>query len=405
MKSSSCLRYICPLILPLLTFCVVSGVSRGAVAIGDSGVQIGGFFSQGYLYSDNNNLPTEDVGGTWNFREAAFNVTDTIGAHLRVGAQVFEQDFGNIGNDKMILDWAIADYNFTPWFGIRAGRVKYPKGLYGEALDLDVVRPFILLPEAVYSPILRDFTASFDGGMIYGSVNVLKSSFDYKVFGGTIPINPEKGVADFYNGSTGGLFAGSGVTSLKMDSVAGAQLVWNTPVSGLKFVGSYSFFTNLDAYGPFIAYPPVVLGTDIPRFSWITYSSEYTVGDWVFAAEWQRTNGQLEFNAPMIGVSGSDTVGWDGWYVALTRRLGDKFQVGAYYGDNQSRQNYSSSDPSTYQHDTALSLRYDLNDHVLFKIEAHYFDGTYETFNTPRIMNPNPKQNTTVFAAKTTVSF
>jgi len=121
-----------------VTFCVLFGISRGAIAIGNSNVQIGGFFSQGYLYSNNNNLPTQDVGGTWDFREAAFNVTDTIGAHLRVGGQVFEQRFGNIGADKMILDWAIADYNFASWFGIRAGRVKYPKGLYGEALDLDV---------------------------------------------------------------------------------------------------------------------------------------------------------------------------------------------------------------------------------------------------------------------------
>jgi hypothetical protein len=379
-------------------------VSRGAVAIGDSNVQIGGFFSQGYLYSNNNNLPTEDVGGTWNFREAAFNVTDTIGAHLRVGAQVFEQDFGNIGNDKMILDWAIADYNFTPWFGIRAGRVKYPKGLYGEALDLDVVRPFVLLPEAVYSPILRDFTASFDGAMIYGSVNVLKSSFDYKVFGGNIPINPDKGVADFYNDG-GGLYAGNGVADLRMDSVAGTQLVWNTPVSGLKFVGSYSYFSNLQTDGPFAAYPPVNLRTNIPKFSWITYSSEYTFGDWVFAAEWQRTGGDLLLTAPLLGFASSEFVGWDGWYVSASRRLGEKFQIGAYYGNNQVRTGYSSSNSSDYQHDTALSLRYDLNDHVLFKIEAHYFDGTYETFNTARIMNPNPKPNNTVFAAKTTISF
>jgi len=386
-----------------ILFCALSGVSRGAIAIGNSNVQIGGFISQGYLYANNNNLPTEDVGGTWDFREAAFNVTDTIGDHLRVGGQVFEQRFGNIGEDKMILDWAIADYNFASWFGIRAGRVKYPKGLYGEALDLDVVRPFILLPEAVYSPILRDFTASFDGGMIYGSVNALKGSFDYKVFGGNIPISPEKGVADFYNDA--GLYAGNGVAALRMDSVKGAQLVWNTPLSGLKFVGSYSYFTNLATDGPFVGYPPANLHSNIERFSWLTYSTEYSVGDWTFAAEWQRTGGELSASAPMIGYGFSEPVGWDGWYVAASRRLGDKFQVGAYYGDNQQRRNFSSSNPADYQHDTAISFRYDLNDHVLFKIEAHSFNGTYETFNTVRITNPNPKTNNTVFAVKTTVSF
>ena len=59
----------------------------------------------------------------------------------------------------MKLDWAVADYNFRQEFGIRVGRVKYPKGLYGEALDLDVIRPFVFLPMSVYNPVLRDFSA------------------------------------------------------------------------------------------------------------------------------------------------------------------------------------------------------------------------------------------------------
>ena len=33
--------------------------------------------------------------------------------------------------------------------------------------------------------------------------------------------------------------------------VTGGQLTWNTPVSGLKFVYSYSFFTTLATDGPF----------------------------------------------------------------------------------------------------------------------------------------------------------
>ena len=52
-------------------------------------------------------------------------------------------------------------------------------------------------------------------------------------------------------------------------------------------------------------------------------------------------------------------------------------------------------------------LRYDINEHVLIKIEGHYIDGTYQTFNTVRIPNPaaTKKNQTTVFAVKTTLSF
>jgi hypothetical protein len=386
-----------------LAFSGLCETSRAAIAVGDSDVQIGGFFSQGWLYANNNNFPTADKGGTWDFREMAFNVSDTIGAHLRVGAQAFAQSFGNIGDDKVILDWAIADYNFSPYFGIRAGRVKYPKGLYGEALDLDVVRPFIFLPGSVYSPILRDFSASFDGAMAYGSVNAFKGSFDYKVFGGNIPITPQKGVAEFYDSAS--FYGATGVSKLTMGSVEGLQLVWNTPVSGLKFVYSYSFFSNLESDGPFIAYPAANLHSDLPHPSYNTYSAEYTVGNWVFASEWQRFRGYLYIDAAPVLATTGQNVGWDGWYLSAARRFGDKIQVGAYYGALTDLFAAPTSAPGNHQYDTAVCIRYDYNDHVTFKVEGHLINGDDQTFNTVRTPNPTPSENNTVVAFKTTLSF
>src|SRR5262245_55649769 len=180
----------------VLAAVALAGVnSFAAIPVGSSNVQIGGFFSQGWLYSSDNNYPTADQGGTWDFREMGFNASTTFGSHFRVGGQVFAQRLGALGGDKVILDWAQADYNFSPAFGLRVGRVKYPKGLHGEALDLDVVRPFVFLPGAVYSPVMRDFCASFDGAMIYGTFNVGKAgSIDYKAFYGDIPMTADKGV-------------------------------------------------------------------------------------------------------------------------------------------------------------------------------------------------------------------
>ena len=378
-----------------------------AIPVGNSDVQIGGFFSQGYLYGSNNNYPTADKGGTWDFREMAFNASTTLGAHFRLGAQVFAQRLGSLGADKVILDWAVADYNFNPAFGLRVGRVKYPKGLYGEALDLDVVRPFVFLPAAVYNPILRDFSASFDGAMAYGTIDAGKSSFDYKLFRGDIPMSPEKGVAEFYNNS--GLYALPGGTSgLKMDSVTGGQLTWNTPVSGLKFAYSYSYYTNLSTDGPFFAYAPVNLHSNFEKFSWNTYSGEYSWNNWVFAAEWQRCGGALAYSAVPLLPTVNDHSGWDGWYTAVSRRLNDKFELGAYYGEvTQRYTTRPKSDPTVHQYDTAVSLRYDYNEHVLFKVEFHHIDGGYQTFDTPRIPNPSGtrQDDTNVFAVKTTLSF
>ena len=365
---------------------------------------IGGFLSQGYLYSDNNNYPTADKGGPWDFREMAFNASTTLGAHFRLGAQVFAQRLGTLGADKVILDWAVADYNFNPAFGLRVGRVKYPKGLYGEALDLDVVRPFVFLPNAVYSPVLRDFNASFDGAMIYGSIPAGQGSIDYKLFYGDIPIKKDKGVAEFYNNS--GLFAKNpGVQQLSIDSVIGGQIVWNPPVSGLKLAYSYSSYSNLYSAGPFSAYPVLDLAGGFPRFSWHTVSAEYSVNNWVFAAEWQRAGGPIQYAVAPILPTQYDHSGWDGWYISAARRLNDRFELGAYYGNLTQRYEGSTSDPRRHQYDLAFSIRYDFNEHVLFKLEAHTIDGRYQTFDTVRIPNPTPSNHNTLIAVKTTLSF
>ena len=398
------------LILLVCLVALLAGLSAphagASIPIGNGQVQIGGFFSQGYLYNSDNNYPTANKGGTWDFREMAVNVSTTVGSHLRVGGQLFAQRFGALGGDKVILDWAVADYNFSPMLGLRVGRVKYPKGLYGEALDLDVVRPYVFLPAAVYSPVMRDFTASFDGAMIYGTFNVSKSSVDYKLFYGDIPMTPEKGVAEFYNNA--GLYTSAGATGLQMDSVLGGQVTWNAPISGLKFAYSYSKYTNLATNGKFVAVPTLNLHSNIPSFTWNTISAEYLRGDWVFAAEWQRSEGQFGYSAPPVVTAPGSPVGWDGWYVSASRRLNAKFEMGTYYGFLTNRfASSTTADAQKRQADYALSLRYDINEHVLIKIEGHYLDGTYQTFNTVRIPNPSAtRQNqSTLLAVKTTLSF
>lgn len=383
-----------------------TGSLHASTEIGSGAVAIGGFFSQGYLYSSNNNYPTADKGGTWDFREMAVNASTTLGAHTRVGAQVFAQRLGALGGDHAILDWAVLDYNVRQEFGVRVGRVKYPKGLYGEALDLDIVRPFAFLPTTVYNPVLRDFAASFDGAMFYGTIDAGRSSFDYKAFTGDIPITAEKGVAEFYNGS--GLYSSAGAKTLGMDRVSGGQLNWNTPVSGLKFGFSYSAYTNLQTDGAFVAAPQFNLHSNLKNFAWHTYSAEYVVRNWTFATEWQRSAGGLVISAPPVMADSPSLVGWDAWYVSAARRLGAKWEVGTYFAAIRSRfPSSAGSLPGNQRADKAVSLRYDINEHVLVKIEAQFQDGTYQMFNTARIPNPSAtrKDTNTLIAAKTTLSF
>jgi len=43
-------------------------------------------------------------------------------------AQVYDRNLGQLGQWHPSLDWAVADYNFKNWFGIRAGKVKTTMG-------------------------------------------------------------------------------------------------------------------------------------------------------------------------------------------------------------------------------------------------------------------------------------
>lgn len=382
----------------------LSPQASAAVTVGTrQPVQIGGFFSQGYIQSSGNNYPFEAKDGTWDFREMGLNLSTTIGSHLRLGAQGFAQTLGNYGEDQVKLDWAQADYNFRQEFGIRLGRVKYPKGLYNEALDLDSVRPFVFLPMALYNPVVRDFNSAFNGGMVYGSLELGKAgSLDYKIFYGDIPMNPKQGVADFFN--TINVYTPAGVSHVGMDYSAGGQLFWSTPVTGLKLGYGYSFFENLVAAGKFAFFPTGDVTLTLPKYIYHTFSAEYVRDSWTFAGEYQKVGGDTAIVNPFGATFGESKVA--NWYVSAARRLNDKFEVGTYFS-SQENKNPSAGSPDAANHnrDWAFSVRYDLNEHILVKAEYHLIDGRYNVFNTPRTPNRTVKDDSSFFAVKTTFSF
>lgn len=378
--------------------------TQAAVSVGSKGtVQVGGFFSQGYLKSSGNNHPVEAKDGTWDFREMGLNVSTTVGSHLRLGAQGFAQRLGNYGDDKVILDWAVADYNFRQEFGVRAGRIKYPRGLYGEALDLDALRPFVFLPMGVYNPVLRDFSSSFDGAMVYGALSAGSAgSVDYKVFYGDIKMNTDMGVADYFNNA--GLFAAPGVRALGVDHVYGAALDWSTPVSGLKVHLSYSKLSDVEGRGQFAAMPvlPVLIRVS-PGYTAI--GLEYTRNEWTFAGEWVRQDGSSLVQA-LPAVNNAGKFGSENSYVSAARRLGDKWELGTYVSFSRNLHAAAGTPKAGKEAtDWAVSVRYNVNENVIVKLEHHWVDGYYNQFNTAKTPNAVLKENTSFFAAKTTFSF
>lgn len=91
----------------------------------DREVQVHGWVSQGFVYTSRNNWLTMNTSsGSGAMTDMGLNMSVQIADNFRVGAQVYNRNLGQLGEYHPSLDWAYADYQFRPWLGFRAGKVR-----------------------------------------------------------------------------------------------------------------------------------------------------------------------------------------------------------------------------------------------------------------------------------------
>ena len=88
--------------------------------------------------------------GSAGWTEGAVNVNEQLTEKLRVGVQVHVTKLGEFGSWTPVFDWALVDYRFNRWVGVRAGKVKIRWGLYNDTQDADPSYLWSLLPESLY---------------------------------------------------------------------------------------------------------------------------------------------------------------------------------------------------------------------------------------------------------------
>jgi hypothetical protein len=100
-----------------------------------------GFISQGFLATTKYNYLADNTrDGSFEFTEAGLNVSLDPFPRTHVAAQGFLFDVGNVGQYDPVLDYALVDYNFSDAFGIRAGRILRPEGIYNTSQSIDLTR-------------------------------------------------------------------------------------------------------------------------------------------------------------------------------------------------------------------------------------------------------------------------
>ena len=73
----------------------------------DRNVQVHGFGSQGFVYTNDNNwLSMNTSAGSFAMTDGAVNASSQITDRFRVGAQLYDRNVGHMGKWHPELDWA-----------------------------------------------------------------------------------------------------------------------------------------------------------------------------------------------------------------------------------------------------------------------------------------------------------
>jgi hypothetical protein len=361
-------------------------------------VSFHGFASQGFLYSSDYNYLGESSRGSFRFTEAGLNASFNPLPRTRIAAQGFTYDVGPAGDYDVVLDYAFVEYTLNDYFGVRAGRIRRPEGIYNDIQDVDLARTSVLLPQGMYNARWRDFYVSEDGGEIFGSLPLKQAgSLSYELYDGLQRPKLNGGLSL----QKANLPPFSPLTAINSPMLGGGQLWWYTPVSGLRAGAALNYDLDLTFK---VATGRQSEGSPFTQH----YSLEYVWNSWTFQAEYLRFKINYE-NTGAGAPPSTKLIEPDTWYMGAAYRFNKWLEAGTYYteyyADVNNRYGTGLQFPSDgYQKDTALSLRFDATDWWIIKAEVHYIRGTAELLDNAD--NPVRQDNSWwMLGLKTTLSF
>ncbi len=404
----------------LLGICLVTILISANLASAGQPI-VHGIISQGYMNSTDYNYLAPTEPGTFSYNEVMLNVGSAVSDNIRVGAQFLARNLGHAGNENVVMDWAYGDYRWRDELGLRVGKVKTPFGLYNQTRDVDMVRNSILLPQSVYTELMRDVMNAFEGISAYGTLTLGDAaSLEYDTFLGTVDVEGPNFPVDLMLQPMMAQMYGSSLPLAGWASegrdIYGAALRFNTPVDGLRLSATV-FHGAMTGSGTFAG----PLGYFSPTFTmeanaWWVLSAEYTTEKLLAAFEFNRNSVDMEFTDVLVptGVAEQPSVVMDfypkdhrgGWYGQTAWQFNDWFQMGSYYSMYYPDYGVREGDGFAWkQRDIALTARFDLTDYWLLKLEAHAMQGTGDVQPFMNPGNPFTTEDWSLFGVKSTFFF
>jgi len=347
-------------------------------------VQIHGSLQQGAVKSDGNNYLTMSSNeGSASMTDGAVNVSSQITKKLRVGAQFYFRNIGQLGEFHPQLDWAYADFKANDHVGVRGGKVKTALGLYNDTQDMEFLYTWALLPQAVYPLDLRSVTISHVGADVYGGFDLKRGgTINYTVYGGKIPDDSNGGY--LYGVQDNG---NDFLTSLDQ-TVFGGDVRW----SGHGLTAGYSLLRStakVDVRTTQIFPFPFNVRADVKPWTRRALYAEYQGAKLRLAAEYRTENRFQGYTAiqplppPLDAMFAQAGAPLDfsaaGWFVSGSYRLNDHLELGSYFDRYVPDTKQNAVGPKNLMEETVVTARIDLTSWWNLKVEGHFVGGFGDT--------------------------
>ena len=372
-------------------------------------LSINGFLSQGYIKSSGNNFLGDSQDGSFQLNEFALTFNSAVTDNLRLGLQLLSRDVGAEGNNDVLIDWAVADYRWHDWLGLRLGKVKLPIGLYNQGRDSDFLRPMVFLPQSIYDENKRSLVVAAVGGSLYGNFSLGESGdLEYQAYYGRVDFREDSGQArgmEQLATRTARMRNLGAVADLEADNryVYGGSLVYTPPFDGPRF--GVSYFTGQTDFDFDVGAARGEAQGNMKDF--VVLSMEYSMQKWTVAAEYTEQTGDRE----ILGIDVPDGRS-QGYYVQLCYHFLDRFGASllydVFYADKDDHDGSSFAaqgqpDFLGWRKDLGVGLHWEINSQWLIKAEYHMVDGA--ALQLP-IFNPEGvERDWNYFVLKTSFNF
>jgi opacity protein-like surface antigen len=339
-------------------------------------LQVHGFAAQGFVHTSDNRFYGDSEHGSFDFTELGLNLSYKPMSSLLLSGQLLSRTAGEMYDgsptvDFALVDWTVASDADGSW-GVMAGRIKNPLGLYNDTRDVAFTRPGIFLPQQIYFDRVRNLLHSSDGVHVYARhySDIGVWDIDLGIGLGTVDENVE---VAFLNRDFAGELVNEELGYVGRIGFETADGVWRLALSGAR--------VGLDFEAR--ASDPIGSG-EVDTLFWIA-SLQYNQERWSLTTEYMQEPVEFDGFGPLV--DGRDATG-ESYYLQGTYLLRNDLELllryGEGYADRDDRDGTDNAAMSgglipahrLFQRDWTVGLRWDVTPNFMLRAEYQWANGT-----------------------------